>query len=234
MKNKAIQKFSPFALGIMVCSYQVIQVPLVYGASLKSVANADTLLKPVVPEVQSLPTEASTGCSLAPAGSTLPTSSAEPPLKASNLDSGLASTGVIASTVTGSVVPSAVVANAPALEPVPLVNADPAANLVAQVPLADDCCEIGGTTTCEVGGLPPQGGGALAGGLSPLLGLLGLGPLAAIPALLGGDGGGGETPTPTPTVPVPEPSSTAAITAGLGLLGLWYGRRFRAAHKTSQ
>jgi hypothetical protein len=225
--NKAIQKISPFALGIVVCSYQIAQMPLVYGASLKNVsANADPLLKPIVPELQSFPSSAAAGCVSAPVGggSTLPTSGTGTPLNVSNpsvLGESVASS-VLASSVTGAVVPSTIVAQTSGLEP--------SANLIAQVPALDDCCAIGGTTTCEVGGVPPVGGAALAaGGLSPLLGLLGA-PLLAIPALLGG-GGGGSDPTPTP--PVPEPSSTAAVTAALGMFGLWYGRRFRASQKTS-
>lgn len=227
-KNKAIQKISPFALGIMVCSYQIAQMPLAYGASLKSVsASADSLLKPVVPELQALPSSAAAECASAPVGgSALPNAGAGQPLNVSNpsvLDSS-ASSNVLASSVTGAVVPSTIVAQAAGVEP--------SSNLIAQVPALDDCCAIGGTTTCEVGGVPPVGGAALAAaGISPLLGLLGA-PLLAIPALLGGGGGGGE-PIPTPTPPVPEPSSTAAITAALGLFGLWYGRRFRASHKTS-
>ena len=228
-KNKAIQKISPFALGIMVCSYQIAQMPLAYGASLKNVsANADPLLKPVVPVLQSFPSSAAAGCVSAPVGggSTLPPSGAGTSLNVSTpsvLGESVAS-NVLASSVTGAVVPSTIVAQTSGLEP--------SANLIAQVPVLDDCCAIGGTTTCEVGGVPPVGGAALAaGGLSPLLGLLGA-PLLAIPALLGG-GGGGSEPTPIPTPPVPEPSSTAAVTAALGLFGLWYGRRFRASQKTS-
>jgi hypothetical protein len=232
MKNKAIRKFSPFALSILVCSYQAIQMPLVYGATLQSAAATDNpLLKPIVPELP----QASAGCGLAPtSGSALPKSSVGSSLNASSSSgsASVASTSTLASTVTESVGPSTIVANAPALAPVPLV-ADSSANLVAQVPLADDCCEIGGTTTCEVGGLPPVGGGALAGlPLSPLLALLAA-PLGLLPLLGGGGGDGGTIPT-TPPPPVPEPSSTAAIAAGLGLLGLGYGRRrFRAVQKTS-
>ena len=226
-KNKAIQKISPFALGIMVCSYQIAQMPLAYGASLKSVsASTDSLLKPVVPELQALPSSASAECASAPVGgSALPNAGASKPLNASS-PSALntsASPNVLASSVTGTVVASTLAAQTAGLEP--------SANLIAQVPALDDCCAIGGTTTCEVGGVPPVGGAALAAaGISPLFGLLGA-PLALLP-LIGGGGGGGET-TPIPTPPVPEPSSTAAITACLGLFGLWYGRRFRASHKTS-
>jgi hypothetical protein len=221
-KNKAIQKISPFALGIMVCSYQIVQMPLAYGVSVKSMAvAADPLLKPTVPELQSF--SASPECVPAPAGgsSLLPNSGAGTPLNTSS-PSALNSSGsssVLASSVTGAVVSSTLTAQATGFES--------SANLIAQVPALDDCCAIGGTTTCEVGGVPPVGGAALAGGLSPLLGLLGL-PLLAIPAIVGGGGGGGG-----PTPPVPEPSSTAGITAALGLFGLWYGRRFRASKKTS-
>jgi hypothetical protein len=230
-KTKAIQKIAPFALGMMVCSSQIAQMPLAYGASLKSMsAAADPLLKPVVPEPQSFPSAAAPDCVSAPVdgGSSLPQAGAESLLNASN-SSALNSSGspsVLASSVTGAVVPSALTAQATGIE---------SSSLIAQVPALEDCCAIGGTTTCEVGGVPPVGGAALAaGGLSPLLGLLAT-PLLAIPALVGGgDGGGngGDVPTP-PTPPVPEPSSTAAITAALGLFGLWYGRRFRIAHKTS-
>jgi hypothetical protein len=216
--NKAIRNISPFALGIMVCSYQIAQVPLAYGASLKSVsASADSLLKPVVPELQSFPSGASAECASAPAGgAALPKAGAATPLNASSPSAlnSLDSSSVLASSVTGAVAPAVVVSQSAGFEQ--------PSNLIAQVPALDDCCAIGGTTTCEVGGVPPVGGGALAG-VSPLLGLLGA-PLLAIP-LLGG--GGGEEPK------VPEPASTAAITAGLGIFGLWYGRRFRTSHKTS-
>ncbi|HEY9826718.1 MAG TPA: hypothetical protein V6D19_14835 [Stenomitos sp.] len=86
--------------------------------------------------------------------------------------------------------------------------------LVAQA-APDDCCEIGGTATCEVAGLPPQGGGAL---ISPLA-LLGAAPLAGLAFLGSGD--------PKP-VPVSEPSETAGLVAGFGLVGLLLSRRFRA------
>jgi hypothetical protein len=231
MKNKVIQKFSPLALGIIICSYQLAQVPFAYGASLKTAATDDSLLTPDVSGLQSTPSTAAAGCPLSPTGggSALPNSS-PPALSSSALGSGgdlAPSTGVLASSVTGSVVPSSVVANAPASNPAAPSNFS--SNLVAQAPALDDCCEIGGTSTCEVAGVaPPVGGGALGG--FPLAALAGLAvPLVAIPLIAGGGGGGNGTPPP----PVPEPSSTAAITAGLGLLGLWYGRRFRASHKPS-
>lgn len=221
-KTKAIHKISPFALGIMVCSYQIAEMPLAYGASLKSMsASADSLLKPVVPELQALPSSTAAECASAPVGgSALPNAGAGQPLNVSNpsaLNSS-ASPSVLVSSVTGTVVPSTIVAQAARVEP--------SSNLIAQVPALDDCCAIGGTTTCEVGGVPPIGGAALAGGIPPLFGLLGA-PLALLPLI----GGGGGEPKPTP--PVPEPSSTAAITAALGLFALWYGRRFRLPHKTS-
>jgi hypothetical protein len=231
MKNKVIQKFSPLALGIIVCSYQLAQVPFAYGASLKTAAATDdSLLTPDVSGLQSTPSTAAAGCALSPTGggSTLPNSS--PPALSSSAPGGgsslAPSTGILASSVTGSVVPSSVVANAPASDPAAPSNLS--SNLVAQAPALDDCCEIGGTSTCEVAGVaPPVGGGALGG--FPLAALAGLAvPLVAIPLIAGGGGGGNGTPPP-----VPEPSSTAAITAGLGLLGLWYGRRFRASHKPS-
>lgn len=222
-KHNAIQKFSPFALGIMVCASQVAQTPLAYGASLKSgPADADSLLKPIVPEMQSFPSSASSECASAPVGggSALPSAGASTPLNASS-QSALnlsASSSVLASSVTSVVVPPALTAQA--------TGVDPSFNLIAQVPALDDCCAVGGTATCEVGGVPPSGGGVLAGA-SPLWGLLAT-PLLIIPGVIGGGGGGEPTPPP-----VPEPSSTAGITAALGLFGLWYGRRFRASHKTS-
>jgi hypothetical protein len=224
MKHKTIQKFSPLALGIMVLSYPIIQGSVAYGASLKSAAVDSQLLKPGVPVLKATSVGSAAGCSLSPAGSGLGlpsvTGSATP---ASN---------VVASSVTGSVVPATAVANAPDFD-----NAAPSGvqenssgNLVAQASL-DDCCEIGGTTTCEVGGLPPAGGGILGGGgPSPLLALLGV-PAALIPAFLGGSDSSSNNPTPTP-MPVPESSSTGAIAAGFGLIGLWYGRRLRNVRKT--
>jgi hypothetical protein len=229
MKNKAIQKFSPFALGMVLCSYQMAQVPMAYGASLKSVAATDdSLLQPNVSGLQPALSAAPGGCALSPTGGGSVNSLA-PSLNASTPGSSLSassSSGVLASAVTGSVVPSSVVANAPAADPAAPSNLS--SNLVAQAPALDDCCEIGGTTTCEVAGVAPAGGGALGGGF-PLAALAGLAvPLIAIPFLAGGGGGGAGTPPP-----VPEPSSTAAITAGIGLLGLWYGRRFRTSRKPS-
>ena len=222
MKNKAIQKFSPFALGMVLCSYQMAQVPMAYGASLKSVAATDdSLLQPNVSGLQPATSAAAGGCALSPTGGGSVNSLA-PSLNASAPNSSLpsSSSGVLASAVTGSVV-----ANASAADPAAPSNLS--SNLVAQAPALDDCCEIGGTTTCEVAGVPPVGGGALGG--FPLASLAGLAlPLIAIPLLTGGGGGSGGTPPP-----VPETSSTAAITAGIGLLGLWYGRRFRASHKPS-
>jgi hypothetical protein len=228
MKNKAIQKFSPFALGMVLCSYQMAQVPMAYGASLNSVAATDdSLLQPNVSGLQPALSAAPGGCALSSAGSGSVNSLA-PSLNASTPGSSLSassSSGVLASAVTGSVVPSSVVANAPATDLAAPSNLS--SNLIAQAPALDDCCEIGGTTTCEVAGVAPSGGGALGG--FPLASLAGLAvPLVAIPLLAGGGGGGGGTPPP-----VPEPSSTAAITAGIGLLGLWYGRRFRTSHKPS-
>lgn len=224
MKNKAIQKFSPFALGMVLCSYQMAQVPVAYGASLKSVAATDdSLLQPNVSGLQPTPSAALGGCALSPTGGGS-VNSLSPSLNTGVPSSSLSpssSSGVLASAVTGSVV-----ANAPAADPAATSNLS--SNLVAQAPALDDCCEIGGTTTCEVAGVPPAGGGALGG--FPLASLAGLAvPLLAVPFLAGGGGGGGGATPP----PVPEPSSTAAITAGIGLLGLWYGRRFRTSHKPS-
>jgi hypothetical protein len=231
MKNKAIQKFSPFALGAIALVSQIAQGSMAYGASLKSMAATDdSLLKPNVSELQPSTSAAGGGCAqaLPGKGSVSPNSSGST-VSARNLKSlDLSdSSSVLASSVTGSVVPSSVVATAPVSDPAAASNLS--SNLIAQAPALDDCCEIGGTTTCEVGGLPPAGGGALPGGLSPLAALAGL-PLAGlIPLALGGGDGNNGTPPP----PVPEPSSTAAIAAGLGLLGLWYGRRYRASHKAS-
>jgi hypothetical protein len=229
MKNKAIQKFSPFALGIIVYACQMSYGSMAYGAAIKSAAAAnDALLKPDV--LGLIPSSSGAALNCAPAsatgsGSGLPVTSSPSTLKTNSLDAS-APSSVLAS----SVAPSVLAANAPPVADSALAADASSNNLVAQVPALDDCCEIGGTTTCEVGGLAPQGGGALAGGF-PLASLLGLlAPVAALPFVLGDDGGGGDAPTPPP---VPEPSSTAAITAGLGLLGLWYGRRFRNPHKTS-
>lgn len=222
MKNIAIKKISPLALGIMVFSYPIIQGSTAYGASLKNAVAADEqLLNPGLPALQSSPPSGSVGCALSPAGSgtVLPnvTGSAN------------AGTQAVASSATGSVVPATVAANAPAFDnAAPSTVPDSASStLIAQASLGD-CCEIGGTTTCEVGGLPPAGGGILGGGPSPLLALLGL-PAALIPAFLGGGDSSNSNPTPTP---VPESSSTGAIAAGFSLLGLWYGRRYHNARKT--
>lgn len=231
MKNKAIQKFSPFALGAIVLIAPMAQGRVAYGVSLKSMAAAtdDALLKPNVSELQPSTSAVGGGCDPTPTGggAVSPNSSGSS-VGSQNLKSldTLDASSVLASSPTGAVVPSSMVASTPVSD---TTAANFSSNLVAQAPGLDDCCEIGGTTTCEVGGLAPQGGGALAGGLSPLAALAGL-PLAGLVplALGGGDGNDGTTPPP-----VPEPSSTAAITAGLGLLGLWYGRRYRSSHKAS-
>jgi hypothetical protein len=232
MKNKAIQKFSPFALGAIVLISQMAHGSMAYGASLNTVAATDnSLLKPNVSELQPSTSAIGGSCAKAPAGNGSLTNSSVSTVSGKNLKSSetLDSSSVLASSMTGSVVPSSIVASTPISEPAGASNLS--SDLVAQVPALDDCCEIGGTTTCEVGGLPPVGGGALPGGLSPLAALGALPALGLIPLLGGGGDGnnGGTTPPP----PVPEPSSTAAITAGLGLLGLWYGRRYRASHKAS-
>ncbi|WP_404785319.1 PEP-CTERM sorting domain-containing protein [Altericista sp. CCNU0014] len=225
MKNKVIQKFSPLALGLMVFSYPIVQGSMAYGASLKSAAGADSqLLKPVVPDIQASPSGVAVGCGPSPAGSSL-----VPPDATRGASS--AASDVVASSAMGSVAPATVVANAPALDSTTpsLGGENLSSNLVAQA-LPDDCCEIGGTTTCEIGGAPPTGGGVLGGGPSPLLALLGL-PAALVPAFLGGGNGDDNGTPPTPT-PVPEPSSTGALAAGFGLIGLWYGRRLRSTRKT--
>lgn len=102
--------------------------------------------------------------------------------------------------------------------------------MIAQLIPDENCCEFGGTADCELGGVPPIGGAAIAG--FPFAALAGLLPLAAIPFIGGGgDNGGDVTPPvapPPPPPPVPESSSTGAIVAGIGLFGLWFSRRFRS------
>lgn len=202
MMNQTIKKISPLLLGIAFCSYQTIQSPIARAVSV-SLGESPAALAPAVSE--SLTPEelnsSAQNCSQQISVDVVPDPSA--PKGAGGLNY-QAQTNFDA-------IPSGMGSNA---NPSGLDATDTSKLLVAQA-IPDDCCEIGGTATCEVAGLPPQGGGALA---SPLLGLLAA-PLAGLAFLGGGD--------PRP-VPVPEPSETAGLVAGFGVVGLLLSRRFRA------
>jgi hypothetical protein len=219
MNKNTLRKLSPFALGVALGCYQVMQQPLVQAASLGagSVTSNLTSLAPSIPTT--VPASATAGgCSLdplqqAPQGGALPSQgSAELGTAPSSL--GYQSMSVAEASVA------------------PVSNSTNA-TLMAQLVPDENCCEFGGTADCELGGLPPVGGAAVAG--FPFAALAGLAPAALIPLIPGGgDGGdgGGENPPPPPP-PVPEPSSTAGIVAGFGMLALWFGRRLRTGQNSS-
>lgn len=206
--NTKIRKISPYALGIALCCYQVIQQPLVRAASLNADSTNLTTLTPSVPALET--SAAAGGCPLQSLKDPKGTGSLGPQGKVNS--------------VTGSTALS-YQSNSPANS-----SLSTNSNAVAQLVPNENCCELGGTSDCELGGIPPAGGAAAGGGF-PLAALLGLLPLAGIPFLVGG-GNSDPNPTPSPS-PVPESSSTASLVAGLGLFGLWYSRRFRSGQRTS-
>ena len=197
MIKRSVRKISPLALGIALCVQQAAWLPVAQAASLGLGDSSDQtsdLLAPALPEdVTADASLEALNCALNPGETLSPDAGAVP----SDLSSQPRSyrSDVVASADLGAVPQGA------------------APDLVAQAVPFDDCCEIGGNALCEIGGIPPQGGGALLA--SPLLALAGL-PLAAIPFI----GGGGGNPNP-----VPEPGTTAALVAGFGLAGLTLKRR---------
>jgi hypothetical protein len=209
--NKNSKKVSPFVLGVAMCCYQVVQQPMVRAASLGSNNSSDVnSLAPSVPlDAPASAGAASGGCPLgalkaSPKSGALPsggsaTASSSLGYESENIvESGVAS----ASKGAGSV-------------------------KVAQLVPDENCCELGGTSDCELGGLPPAGGAAAGGGF-PFAALAGLLPLAAIPFAFGGGNNNNDSPPP-----VPEPSSTAGIVAGFGMFGLWLSRRYRTGKNPS-
>ncbi len=193
-----------------MCCYQVVQQPMVRAASLGSNNGSDvTSLAPSVPVDAPVAAGAVGGC---PLGA----------LKSAPKSGALSSGGSAVASYplgyqSGNVGESGV------------GSASSGANSVkvAQLVPDENCCELGGTSDCELGGLPPAGGAASGGGF-PFAALAGLLPLAAIPFAFGGGKDNNDSPPP-----VPEPSSTAGIVAGFGMLGLWFSRRFRAGKNPS-
>jgi hypothetical protein len=209
--NKKSRKVSPFVLGVAMCCYQVVQQPMVRAASLSSNNGSDvTSLSPSVPvDAPVSAGAASGGCPLG-ALKTLPKSGALPSSSSAAASSGL---GYQSETFAESGVASA--------------SKGAGSVKVAQLVPDENCCELGGTSDCELGGLPPAGGAASGGGF-PFAALAGLLPLAAIPFAFGDGKNNNDSPPP-----VPEPSSTAGIVAGFGMFGLWFSRRFRAGKNPS-
>jgi hypothetical protein len=199
--NQAIKKLSPFALGMTLFAYNAIQLPLAQAASLDLGAN------PAMVELPAAPTAAVGDClaSSTPTAETAPGEATAPDDRAfSGLNYQESNTDLAPNPPT--VVGSESGAAAPESS---------TSTLIAQL-APDDCCEVGGTATCEVAGLPPQGGGLLAAPFLPLLAA----PLGALAFI------GGSDPNRPRPVPLSE-SSTAGLVAGFGLVGLWYSRRFR-------
>jgi hypothetical protein len=246
---KIAKKLSPFTLGLVFCCSQAALLPAAHAASLNPSSSGDATL-PSDPNTFNQdvldPTTVSSSTAL-PAG----VPNVDCPLQ---LQSGISSSqgSAAQSEPTGSknsgITPvpknsgdkslkyqSNEIASSDVSSTEPVSKAKDATTsptLIAQAAVGD-CCGIGGAATCEVGGLP-TGGAGLAGGIPPLLGLLGLLPVAAlIPALDGGNNGnpGQPAPGPVPVAPVPESSSTGAIVAGFGMMGLLLSRRYRSGRK---
>jgi hypothetical protein len=242
---KIAKNLSPFTLGLVFCCSQAALLPTAYAASLNpnssgeatlpsdpntinptvldsTAASSPTAFPAGVPNVDCLQsgTRPSQG-SAAQSEPTVPRNSGITPVPKNSGDKSLKyQSNEIASS------------DVPSTEPVSKAqDATTSPTLIAQA-AAGDCCGIGGAATCEVGGVPT--GGAGLGGISPLLGLLGLLPVAAlIPALDGGNNNnnGQPAPGPIPPAPVPESSSTGAIVAGFGIMGLLLSRRYRSGRK---
>lgn len=194
--NNNLRKISPFGLGIALFCYQIVQQPMVQAASLGSNNGSDlTSLAPSVP----VEAPAATGS----VGGGCPLNSLKTPQKS----------GAVSS-------PGSAVSAGLGYQSETIAQSDGVK--VAQLVPDENCCELGGTVDCELGGIAPAGGAASAAGF-PFAALAGLLPLAAIPFAFGG----GNNSDPSPAVP--EPSSTAGIVAGFGMLGLWFSRRLRRA-----
>ncbi|WP_146242343.1 hypothetical protein [Acaryochloris thomasi] len=101
-------------------------------------------------------------------------------------------------------------------------------NLVASAVVSDTPLLIAQGPICDLGGVAPEGGGALGAGI-PLLpvlgGLAGAGGIAAVAATGGGDGDGDAPAPPTPAVPEPAELATASLFATLGVAGVLLRRK---------
>jgi PEP-CTERM motif len=207
-----LRKISPFALGIALCCYQVVQQPMARAASLGSNNGNGSDLTSLSPSV---PVDAPATAGVAAGGCPLNS------LKAPSKSGALPSQGTAASSSLGyqseNIAESGTASSSKGAGSVKVAQLVPDAN----------CCELGGTADCELGGIAPAGGAASAGGF-PFAALAGLLPAALIPLAFTGGGNNNNNPAP-----VPEPSSTAGIVAGFGMLGLWFSRRVRANQKPS-
>jgi hypothetical protein len=237
------KKLSPFTLGLVFCCSQAALLPAARAASLNpnspgdttlpsdpntfnqdvldpNTVSSSTALPAGVPNVD-CPLQSGISSSQGSAAQSEPTGS-----KNSGINSGITpvpkNSGAKSLKYQSDEIASS---DIPSTEPVSKTqDATTSPTLIAQAAVGD-CCGIGGAATCEVGGLPT--GGAGLGGISPLLGLLGLLPAAAIiPAVSGGSNN-----DPGQPAPVPEPSSTGAIVAGFGMMGLLLSRRYRSGRK---
>jgi PEP-CTERM motif len=192
--NNNLRKISPFGLGVALFCYQLVQQPMVRAASLGSNDGSDlTSLAPSIPvDAPSATGTASSGCPLNLLNTT-PQKGGVVPSQGSAASSGLG-------------YQSETIAQSDGVK-------------VAQLVPDENCCELGGTVDCELGGIAPAGGAAAAG--FPFAALAGLLPIAAVPLAFGGGDNNDSSPA------VPEPSSTAGLVAGFGMLGIWFSRRFR-------
>lgn len=242
---KIAKNLSPFTLGLVFCFSQTALLPTAHAASLNPNSSVDATL--------SLDPNTANQTALDPTGASSPTALPAGLPNVDCLQSGL-------SPSQGSAVKSeSMVPGNSGITPIPKNSGDtslkyqsneiassdvpatePVSNttqeakttsptLIAQASAAEDCCGIGGAATCEVGGVPT--GGAGLGGVSPLLGLLGLLPAGAIPFITSGNSNSDPNQTTPIPAPVPESSSTGAIVAGFGMMGLLLSRRYLSGRK---
>ncbi len=213
---KIAKNLSPFTLGVLFCCSQATLLPSAHAASLNPTSSVDVTLpsaNTVDPFVL--------GASAASGPTTLSSVDCPPqsgpsstvPKNSGNTSLNYQSNEIASSNVPG---PEAV---AKTTQNTAMAKSP---TLIAQA-AAGDCCGIGGAATCEVGGVPT--GGAALGGLSPLLGLLGIVPAAAaIPLALGdgdnndpGPGAGPLEPGAVPGEPGAVPGEQPGAGPGPGL-----------------
>jgi hypothetical protein len=200
---KIAKNLSPFTLGLLFCCSQATLLPSAHAASLNPTSSVDVTL----PSVSNANDQTALGATAASNTTTLSSVDCPPqsgPSSTLPKNSGNTSLNYQSSEIASSDVPGT--------EAVPKTTQGAkmakSPTLIAQA-AAGDCCGIGGAATCEVGGVPT--GGAGLGGLSPLLGLLGLIPAAAVPLALG-DGDNNDPagePAPGPGEPAPGPGEPA-------------------------
>jgi hypothetical protein len=196
--SKTIKKLSPFALGMALCAYPVVQMPGAQAASLALGSTPSAVEEPSTPGKSSLAADC--------------LASALPPERVGTQE-GTVGTPELDTSIgyqsSPDLAPATEASPRDATDPSGMDSTDP--TLIAQL-------EPG----CGLAGTPPVGGGALAG---PLLAPLLAAPIGVGAVLLGNNGDDNNPPN-RPPVPLSE-SSTAGIVAGFGLIGLWYSRRFR-------